>query len=169
MTRSKSRSRQSGLNLRVGHGWDSHRLVPGIPLMLGGVRVESELGAAGHSDGDCLLHALIDALLGALGRGDIGQWFPDSDARWRGADSRKFLEAVLRHPDLPDFRIVNVDMTVLLEKPKLGSSKAAISETLAGLLGVDTARVNLKAKTWEGIEPREPAIAAEVVLLLEIL
>jgi len=132
-------------------GADAHALVKGVPLVLGGVELESDRGLAGHSDGDVLAHALIDALLGAAGLGDIGERFPDTDERWRDADSIELLRevgAVLRAEGL---RVVNVDVTVVLERPKLLPHRPAMRARLAEALGLDERRVNVKATTGEGM------------------
>jgi len=137
--------------IATGIGWDVHRLVPGRPLILGGVTVPSELGLDGHSDADVLTHAVIDALLGAMGAGDIGEHFPDTDERWRGADSLELL----RHVDAllaeRGFHVVNVDATVMLERPKLLDHKPAMRANLAGALGLAPERVNVKATRGEGM------------------
>jgi len=135
----------------IGIGYDSHRFVRGRRLILGGVEIPHELGLQGHSDADALTHAVIDALLGAAGLGDIGERFPDSDERLRGADSLELLQKVVASVDALGFAIVNVDCTVLMEAPKLGPHREAIRERLAGALGVELARVNVKASTGEGI------------------
>jgi 2-C-methyl-D-erythritol 2,4-cyclodiphosphate synthase len=135
----------------VGVGYDSHRLVPGRKLILGGVEIPYEHGLAGHSDADALAHALIDALLGAAGLGDIGEHFPDSDDRWRDADSMAMLESVLALLAERGLAVVNVDCTVLMQEPKLGPHRLAIRERLARRVGIDPARVNVKATTGEGI------------------
>jgi 2-C-methyl-D-erythritol 2,4-cyclodiphosphate synthase len=134
----------------TGIGWDSHRLVEGRPLVLGGVRIEHERGLAGHSDADVLTHAVIDALLGAAGRGDIGEHFPDTDPRWAGADSLELLRAVAGEL-LGGREVLHVDTTVVAERPKLGPHKAAMRERLAAALGVAPERVNVKATTGEGM------------------
>ncbi|HYM44744.1 MAG TPA: 2-C-methyl-D-erythritol 2,4-cyclodiphosphate synthase [Solirubrobacteraceae bacterium] len=136
---------------RVGIGYDSHRLVPGRRLIIGGVEIPYELGLQGHSDADVLAHAAIDALLGAAGLGDIGERFPDTDERWRGADSVKLLEAVVATIAGAGLEIVNVDCTVVMEAPKLGPHKQAIRERLAAALKLEPARVNVKATTGEGM------------------
>jgi len=137
--------------VRTGIGWDVHRLVAERPLVLGGVTVPSELGLEGHSDADVLTHAVIDALLGAAGLGDIGEHFPDTEERWRGADSI----ALLRHVDAllaeRGFSVVNVDATVVLERPKLAEHNDAMRAALADALGLDPARVNVKATRGEGL------------------
>jgi len=135
----------------VGIGYDSHRLEDGRRLVIGGVELEHERGLAGHSDADVLAHAVIDALLGAAGMGDIGEHFPDSDERWRDADSMGLLEQVVASIREKGIDLVNVDCTLLMERPKLGPHRAAIRESLAATLAVDVQRVNVKASTGEGI------------------
>lgn len=138
--------------MAVGFGFDLHRLRKGAPLVLGGVKVPSRHGAVGHSNGDVVLHALVDALLGATGRGDIGDEFPDDDPRNRGRDSREFVRAVWRKI-APRVRLENLDICIMLERPKLGIHKVRIRESIAQLLGVRPSRVNIKAKTLEGLGP----------------
>jgi 2-C-methyl-D-erythritol 2,4-cyclodiphosphate synthase len=133
----------------VGIGFDSHRLVAGRRLMIGGVEIPYELGLDGHSDSDVLAHAVIDALLGAAGIGDIGEHFPDTDERWRDADSMQLLANVVERVHADGFEVVNVDCSVVMEAPKLLPYKAAIRERLAGVLGIELARVNVKASTGE--------------------
>lgn len=137
--------------IATGVGWDVHRLVAGRPLILGGVRIESELGLDGHSDADVLTHAVIDALLGAIGAGDIGEHFPDTDEQWRGADSLELL----RHVDAllaeRGAAVVNVDATIMLERPKLLDHKAAMRANLADVLALAPDRVNVKATRGEGM------------------
>ena len=135
----------------IGLGYDTHRLVEGRPLILGGVRIEHELGLAGHSDADVLTHALIDALLGAAGLGDIGQHFPDTDPAWRDADSIALLREVAGLVRGEGLRVVNVDATVVLERPKVAPHRAAMRARLAEALGLEERRVNVKATTGEGI------------------
>ena len=135
----------------AGIGYDSHRLVAGRKLILGGVEIDSELGLDGHSDADVLTHAVIDALLGAAGLGDIGEHFPDTDERYRDADSLKLLASVVTSVIAAGFELENVDATVLMERPKLAPHKQQIRMTLAGALGIAPARVNVKASTGEGI------------------
>ncbi len=135
----------------TGIGYDSHCLVEGRPLILGGVEIPSELGLDGHSDADVLTHAVIDALLGAAGLGDIGEHFPDSDERYRGADSIELLQTVLPRVLAQGLELVNVDSTVVMERPKLGHHREAIRERLAVALGLAPRRVNVKATTGEGI------------------
>lgn len=150
---------------RTGLGWDSHRLVEDRPLILGGVELEHELGLDGHSDADVLTHAVIDALLGAAGLDDIGTHFPDTDERWRGADSIALLTEVAGLLAAAGFRVVNVDATVCLERPKVGPRRAAMRERLAAALGLDPGRVNVKATTGErmGFVGREEGVAAMAV------
>ena len=155
--------------MRVGIGHDTHRLEAGRPLILGGVRVEHARGLAGHSDADVVLHALTDALLGAAGLGDIGDAYPDSDPRWRGADSALFLRETLDRLNLGGWRAINVDVIIFAQEPKLGPVKSAIRARLAALLGLPADAVNVKAKTGErvGHIGRAEAIACQVVALIE--
>jgi 2-C-methyl-D-erythritol 2,4-cyclodiphosphate synthase len=135
----------------LGIGYDSHRLIEGRLLVIGGVEIPSERGAEGHSDADVLAHAVIDALLGAAGMGDIGEHFPDTDERFRDADSIQLLSQVVQRLLAEGFEPVNVDCTVVLEQPRLAAHRAAIQERLAGALGLALERVNVKATTGEGI------------------
>ncbi|HRQ72651.1 MAG TPA: 2-C-methyl-D-erythritol 2,4-cyclodiphosphate synthase [Phycisphaerales bacterium] len=159
---------------RVGLGWDIHRLEPlrpsgkGRPLLIGGIHFDHDLGPAGHSDGDALLHALTDALLGAIGGPDIGELFPDTDPRWAGADSAAFVAEALRRVRDAGWQVVNVDAVVVLERPKLAPSKQAVRNNLARLLGLQIDRVNVKGKTHERIGPvgEGHAVEAHVVVLL---
>jgi 2-C-methyl-D-erythritol 2,4-cyclodiphosphate synthase len=157
-------------SLRVGQGWDIHRLVAGRPLLLGGVRIPHGRGLLGHSDGDAVLHAVADALLGTIGAGDIGQHFPDTDPRWRGADSAALLAAVVRLVAARGGRVVNADVTILAEQPKLAPHMPAMRARLAELLGVDEACVGLKARTLEGLGAigAGEAIAAQAVVLVAL-
>ncbi len=139
------------MSLRVGIGYDSHRLAEGRALVLGGVELVSELGLEGHSDADVLTHAVIDALLGAAGLGDIGMHFPDSDERYRGADSIELLRAAVAIVRGAGYTIVNVDATVALEAPKLGDARERMRGRLAQALGVESTSVNVKATTGESI------------------
>jgi 2-C-methyl-D-erythritol 2,4-cyclodiphosphate synthase len=134
-----------------GIGYDSHRFAAGRRLILGGVEIPHERGLDGHSDADVLAHAVTDALLGAAGLGDIGEHFPDSDERFRDADSMQLLGTIVTSVIAAGLQIVNVDCTVVMEAPKLGSHRAAIRERLAGVLGLETQRVNVKASTGEGM------------------
>ena len=135
----------------TGIGWDSHRLVEGRRLILGGVTIPSERGLAGHSDADVLAHAVIDALLGAAGLGDIGEHFPDTDERWAGADSLALLRTVVGLVAERGFAVVNVDATVLMERPRLAPHRDDIRATLAVALEIDPRHVNVKASTGEGM------------------
>jgi 2-C-methyl-D-erythritol 2,4-cyclodiphosphate synthase len=137
--------------IRTGIGYDSHRLVAGRPLVIGGVTFASELGLEGHSDADVLAHAVIDALLGAAGLGDIGEHFPDTEEAWRGADSMQLLQAIVAMVIAGGLEIINVDCTVVMQEPKLGSHRAEIREHLAQALGLPGTRVNVKASTGEGM------------------
>lgn len=154
---------------RIGIGHDTHRLIPGGPLRLGGVDVPHSARADGHSDADVLLHALIDALLGALAAGDIGQWFPDTDEAHRGRDSADLLRIVHQQLTQDGYQVVNVDCIVFAQEPKLGAHKTRIRQRLAELLAVPPACVGLKAKTGESVGAigREEAIAAQCVVLLD--
>ncbi len=135
----------------VGIGYDSHRLLAGRRMLIGGVEIPGELGLDGHSDADVLAHAVTDALLGAAGLGDIGEHFPDTDERWRDADSMQLLAEVVESVHNAGLAVVNVDCTVVMERPKLAPHRQAIRERLAGVLGLDLRRVNVKASTGEGI------------------
>jgi len=156
------------MSMRTGIGWDSHRLVAGRPLILGGVRFEHELGLAGHSDADVLTHAVMDALLGAAGLDDIGVHFPDSDERYHGADSVALLETVVAMLRERGLSIANVDTTLMMERPKLGARRAEVRARLATALGIDAGRVNVKASTGEGIGfvGRQEGVAALAVATL---
>ena len=138
---------------RTGLGWDVHRLAAGRALILGGVTVPSEIGLDGHSDADVLSHAITDALLGAAALGDIGMHFPDSDPRWKGADSQLFLRHARQLVEDAGFRIVHVDSTVILERPKLNDYRAPILQSLAATLGLTLDRVSVKFKTAEKLGP----------------
>lgn len=153
---------------RIGQGYDIHRLVPGKPLMIGGISVESPVGSEAHSDGDVLLHSLIDALLGACGLGDIGDHFPPTDDRYQGISSVALLAHVLPLVENPGYVVSNVDATVFLEKPKLGPYKERIRRQLQTLLHLPASCVSVKAKTAEGFPPvgTGEAIAASVTVLL---
>ncbi len=159
---------------RVGHGYDLHRLdalAPdgkGRPFVLGGVRIESAIGPVGHSDADVLMHAATDALLGAIGSEDIGQLFPDDEARHEGEDSRVYLEEAIRRVRAMGYGLVNLDATVVCERPKLKGHKAAIRENLARVLGVEVGAVNVKGKTHEGVDAigEGRAIEAHCVALI---
>lgn len=146
---------------RTGLGWDVHRLAPHRPLILGGVTIPSELGLEGHSDADVLSHAITDAILGASALGDIGMHFPDTDPRWKGADSLAFLSHALGLASAAGFELVNVDSTVVLERPKLKDYRAAIREKLAATLGLSLDRVSVKFKTAEKVGPVGEGRSAE--------
>jgi 2-C-methyl-D-erythritol 2,4-cyclodiphosphate synthase len=154
---------------RIGFGWDSHEFKPGIPLKIGGVALPHNKGLGGHSDGDVLLHAITDALLGAIGAPDIGTLFPPSDPEWKGADSVVFLNEALKRVRSAGYTIGNVDSSLILLAPRLGPHAAAIRAHLAKLLGVATDCVGLKAKTPEGIGTDGAAIANVVVLLERVV
>jgi len=147
--------------VRIGQGWDSHRLAPGRPLILGGVRVPSEFGLEGHSDADVLSHAITDAILGAAALGDIGMHFPDSDPKWKGSDSLVFLRHARQLAEARGYRIVNVDSTIILERPRLRDYREAIRNKVAEALGVDPSRVSLKFKTAERLGPVGEGRSAE--------
>lgn len=153
---------------RIGFGWDSHEFRPGIPLKIGGVTLPHHSGLAGHSDGDVLLHALTDALLGAIAAGDIGTYFPPSDPKWKGANSVLFVKEALRLVDEAGYRIGNVDSTLILAEPKIGPYAAKIQKGVAELLRIDPSCVGIKAKTPEGMGTDHAAIAHVAVLLIEI-
>jgi len=153
---------------RVGIGNDIHRMVEGRKLMLGGVHIPYPAGLLGHSDGDVALHAIVDALLGAAGMGDIGTLFPDTDVQWKDADSKVFLYTVKEQLDKKQWEVVNVDLTIHAEAPKLGPLKGQIRRCIAGLLGMDFTAVNVKAKTNEGLGEigAGEAMAATAIALL---
>ena len=150
--------------LRCGIGYDTHRLVAGRKLVLGGVEIPSPRGLLGHSDGDVLSHAIVDALLGAAGLGDMGRFFPDSDPRWKNAASRIFLETIRGLLAERKLKIVNIDSVVVLDEPKLAPYMNQIKESLATSLGIASEGVNVKAKTSEGTQT-DLAVAQAVVLL----
>src|SRR6201988_693978 len=151
--------------MRIGFGWDSHEFVSGIPLKIGGVSIAHNKGLGGHSDGDVLLHAITDALLGAVGVPDIGTLFPPSDPQWKGADSTVFLNEALKRVRDAGYGIGNVDSSLILLAPKIGPHAVAIREHVAELLAIPKDCVGLKAKTAEGIGTDNAAIANVVVLL----
>ena len=146
---------------RAGTGWDVHRLVPGRPLILGGVTVPFELGLEGHSDADVLSHAVTDAILGAAALGDIGQHFPNSDPRWKNADSLLFLKHALELARGAGFQLVNIDSTIILERPKLKDYRERIRQSLAVATGLELASVSVKFKTAEGVGPVGEGKSAE--------
>ena len=153
---------------RIGFGFDSHRLVGGKDLMLGGVRIDYAFGLAGHSDADAVLHAITDAILGAIGADDIGQQFPDTDPRWAEADSSEFIKRAVEMAAEQGCRVGNCDVTILAEQPKLAPHKAAMRQRIAELLGVCQTAVAVKAKTGEGMGfvGRGEGIAALAAVLL---
>ena len=155
--------------MRVGIGHDTHRLVEGRPLVLGGVRIDHPRGLAGHSDADVVLHAVTDALLGAAGLGDIGDAYPDTDPAYRDCDSSVFLRETLARLNQAGWRVVNVDVVVFAQEPRLGPVKADIRRRLAQLLGVAADAVNVKAKTGENVGHigRAEAIGCQAVVLIE--
>jgi 2-C-methyl-D-erythritol 2,4-cyclodiphosphate synthase len=148
-------------DFRTGQGWDSHRIAPGRPLILGGVAIASEFGLEGHSDADVLAHAITDALLGALVLGDIGMHFPDTDPNWKGADSLQFLRHVCGLVGAAGWSIVNIDSTVILERPKLKDYRLPIREKLAAAMEVAVDRVSVKFKTAEKVGPVGEGRSAE--------
>ena len=154
---------------RIGIGHDTHRLAEGLPLVLGGVRVESARGAEGHSDADALAHAVTDAVLGAMCEGDIGVHFPDRDPQWKDADSLQLLARVMWLAGERGYRVVNVDATVLLEQPRLRPYIEEMRARLAGVLGVEIERVSVKAKSGEGLDAvgEGHAVTVQAVVLLE--
>ena len=153
---------------RIGLGTDIHRLVPGRPLILGGVKIESDLGAEGHSDADALTHAVSDAILGALALGDIGTHFPNTDERWRGAESFVFLRYVVGLMKHRGFSVVNVDSTVALESPKLQPYIDQIRDGLSEALEVESTAVSIKAKSGEGVDAvgKREAVRVDAIVLL---
>lgn len=156
--------------MRIGHGFDAHRFAQGRKLILGGVDIPSELGLAGHSDADVLVHALMDALLGALGAGDIGRHFPDTDEQYRGVDSLKLLEQMIKLVQVKGMRLVNADITVVCQRPKLAPYLATMQSNLAAVCNTTPERINIKATTTEkmGYTGRGEGIAAHAVLLLTV-
>jgi len=154
--------------IRTGLGWDVHRIVAGRPLILGGVTVPCEFGLEGHSDADVLAHALTDAILGAAALGDIGMHFPDSDPRWKGCDSLVFLRHAKELAEAKGYRIVNVDSTVILERPKLKDFRMTLRERLAGALALDVDRVSVKFKTAEKVGPVGEGRSAEAQAIVTL-
>lgn len=157
-------------DFRIGHGYDLHRLQPGGSLMLGGVLVASDLSPVAHSDGDVAIHATVDAMLGAMGWGDIGELFPNTDPRWKGAASRVFLETVWQRVEQHGYALGNLDVTILAERPKLKAFKPQMRAALAGMLRSPEERINIKAGTNEECDAigRGEAIAAHAVVLLAL-
>jgi 2-C-methyl-D-erythritol 2,4-cyclodiphosphate synthase len=149
------------LSLRIGQGWDVHRIVTGRPLILGGVTIPAEFGLEGHSDADILAHAITDAILGALAAGDIGMHFPDTDPRWKGADSIQFLQHACTLAAQAGYTIANVDSTIILERPKLKDFRLAIRESLATAMELELSQVSVKFKTAEREGPVGQGRSAE--------
>ena len=160
--------RTPNIMFRIGIGHDIHRLATGRPLILGGVHIEADRGTDGHSDGDALTHAVADAILGALCEGDLGVHFPDTDSRWKDADSLQLLARVVWLTGERGFEIGNVDATITLEQPKLREHIDAMRENLARTLNVDTAQVSVKAKTGEGLDAvgRGESVTTQAIVLL---
>ena len=155
--------------MRIGHGYDVHKLVPGRDLILGGVKIDYELGLLGHSDADVLLHAVSDALLGAAGLGDIGRHFPDTDPQYKGADSRRLLEIVTQKVWDAGYRVGNIDVTMIAQRPKLKDHIPQMVQNIASAVGVDAGQVNVKATTEEklGFTGEGLGMACHAVCLLE--
>jgi len=169
MTQSSSAfSAFSAVQFRVVHGFDLHRLAAGRKRIIGGVEVPHDRGCVAHSDGDVVYHAITDAILGALGQDDIGQIFPDSDAKWKGADSRVFVEEAARRMRAAGYAVGNLDVTVILQRPKLSPHKPTIRQNLAKLLGCDLSQVNIKGKPHEQGDAlgENRAIACHAVVLV---
>lgn len=164
----KPETRNSKQAARIGYGFDSHEFRPGIPLKIGGVALAHDKGLGGHSDGDVLLHATTDALLGAIAAPDIGALFPPSDPKWKGADSVIFLREALKRVRDAGYAVANVDSSLILAAPKIGPHAAAIRARVAELLGIGGDCVGLKAKTPEGLNLDNAAIAHVAVLLEKI-
>ena len=156
------------MNIRIGNGYDIHKLVTGRPLILGGIEIPHSLGLLGHSDADVLIHAIMDALLGALGMGDIGHYFPPSDPKWKGANSKILLEQVAQLIASAGWQIGNIDSTVVAEQPKLKPHLKEMRSAIALVLNLDLDRVSIKATTNERLGPvgREEGICAYAVVLL---
>eukprot|EP00887_Chlorella_sp_A99_P002254 scaffold10.g2254.t1 len=156
------------LPFRVGHGWDLHRLEPGYKLIIGGIDIPHDRGCVAHSDGDVLLHTVVDAILGALCLPDIGQLFPDTDPQWKGARSDVFLREAVRLMRERGYRVGNIDCTIIAQRPKLSPHKETIRQNLCALLDADPSVVNIKAKTHEKVDSlgENRSIAAEAVVLL---
>jgi 2-C-methyl-D-erythritol 2,4-cyclodiphosphate synthase len=161
----KEKAKRSDLATRIGFGWDSHAFKTGIPLLIGGVKLDYDKGLGGHSDGDVLLHAITDALLGGIAGPDIGTLFPPSDPQWKGADSVVFLQEALRRVASAGYAVANLDSTLILNAPRIGPYAAEIRSRVADLLGIPGDCVGLKAKTPEGLNNDNAAVAHVVVLL----
>jgi 2-C-methyl-D-erythritol 2,4-cyclodiphosphate synthase len=159
------KTKNQGPQTRIGYGFDSHEFRPGIPLKVGGVSLPHDKGLGGHSDGDVLLHAITDALLGAMAAPDIGALFPPSDPKWKGADSVIFLREALKRAHAGGYAVANIDASLILAAPKIGPHAASIRTRVADLIGIPVDCVGLKAKTPEGLNLDHAAIAHAVVLL----
>ncbi len=156
-------------DIRTGIGWDNHRIAAGRPLILGGVRIESEIGLEGHSDADVLAHAMTDAILGAIAAGDIGMHFPDSDPKWRGADSLEFLRHAAGLARAEGYRIQHVDSTIILERPKLKDYRETIRHRLADTLGITYGQTSVKFKTSEKVGPVGEGKSAEAQAVVTLV
>ena len=156
-------------SMRIGYGFDSHSFKPGVPLVIGGLKIEHSEGLAGHSDGDVLLHAITDALLGAVSAGDIGTFFPPTDERWKGANSSLFLRTAMEEIATAGYRIVNLDSVLILERPKIVPIAGDIRASVAELLDIPARDVGIKAKTPEGLNQSGVAVAHVTVLLEEMI
>jgi 2-C-methyl-D-erythritol 2,4-cyclodiphosphate synthase len=156
------------LPYRIGHGFDLHRLEPGLKLIIGGVQLEHDKGCAAHSDGDVVYHSVVDALMGALAMDDIGQLFPDNDPKYKGADSIIFLNEAAKRVAAAGYKVGNIDVTVILQRPKLSPHKLKVRQNLANALSIDISQVNLKGKTHEHVDSlgENRSIACHVVALL---
>jgi len=154
--------------MRIGLGFDSHAFKPGVPLVIGGLKIDHPEGLAGHSDGDLLLHAITDALLGAVSAGDIGTFFPPSDPKWKNADSTIFLQTALEEIALAGYKIVNIDCVLVMHRPKIVPIASELRERVADLLSLDLKNVSIKGKTPEGLSQDGTAVAHVVVLLESI-
>ena len=155
--------------IRTGLGWDNHRIASGRPLILGGIKVEWEMGLEGHSDADVLSHAITDAILGAAALGDIGMHFPDTDPRWKGADSLQFLHHACELARAQGYRISNVDSTVILERPKLKDYRTSIRERIASTVGIEVDRISVKFKTSEKVGPVGEGRSAEAQAIVTLI
>eukprot|EP00249_Psilotum_nudum_P009336 c21860_g1_i1 orf=397-1164(-) len=167
-TAAETQTKSPVLPFRVGHGFDLHRLEPGFPLIIGGVNIPHDRGCEAHSDGDVLLHCVVDAILGALSLPDIGQLFPDNDPKWRGAPSSIFVKEAVKLMHEAGYELGNVDATLILQRPKLSPHKEVIRDNLCALLGADPSVINIKAKTHEKVDSlgENRSIAAHTVVLL---
>lgn len=161
----------NGADLRVGLGFDVHRLVEGRPCMLGGIELPHPTGPSGHSDGDAVLHAVADALLGAAGLDDLGSLFPDTEPAWKGADSRQLLAEVVARVERAGWRTANLDVVIATEGPRIAPHRAALRASIAALVGVDAGAVNVKGKTFEGLGALAggAGVAVQAVCLLRAI